>query len=63
MDNQSKENNRKELDTIINRMITHFRYRAKIDKATGTSQETIDEIEENIKFLEDLRDGKNKFGK
>ena len=52
-----KQQDKQEFDRIIERMIRHFNYRLKIDQATGTAQRTLDETRENIKFLEDLRDG------
>jgi hypothetical protein len=48
---------------IIERMIRQYKYRLKIDQATGTAQEVIDEYEENIKYLESLRDEKTGFTK
>ena len=49
--------------SIIERMIRQYKYRLKIDRATGTAQEVIDEYEENIKYLESLRDEKTGFTK
>lgn len=61
IDSENKFKNKqdkKEFDRIIDRMIRHYQYRLKIDKATGTDEKTIEEMEENVQFLEKLRDGK-----
>ena len=53
-----KQQDKKEFDRIIDRMIRQYQYRLEIDRATGTDEKTIEEMEENIRFLEKLRDGK-----
>lgn len=53
-----KQQDRKELDRIIGRMIRNYEYRLKLDQATGVCQKLLNEYKENIKFLEDLRDNK-----
>ena len=53
-----KQQDRKEFNSIIERMIRHYKYTLKIDEATGTDEKTIEEYKENIQLLEDLRDGK-----
>ena len=56
--NFKKQQDKKEFDRIIERMIRHYQYRLKIDENTGTSEKTIEEYKECIQLLEDLRDGK-----
>ena len=53
-----KKQDKKEFDRIIDRMIRHFQYRLKIDEATDTDEQTIEEMKENIQLLKDLRDDK-----
>ena len=53
-----KKQDKKEFNRIIDRMIRQYKYRLQIDEATGTDEKTINEYKENIRFLEDLRDGK-----
>ena len=53
-----KQQNIKECERIIERMIRHYEYRLKLDQSTGVSQRLLEEYRENIKFLEDLHDGK-----
>ena len=53
-----KQQDKKEFDRIIERMIRHYQCKMQVDKANGVNLKVINEYEENIKFLEDLRDGK-----
>ena len=47
-----------EQERLIAGMIRDYEYRLRVDKTTGSSEETIEEDKKKIKFLEDLRDGK-----
>ncbi len=58
-----KQQDMKEFNSIIERMIRHYKYTLKIDEATGTGEKTLEEYRENIEFLEDLRDGKFELSK
>lgn len=50
-----KKQDKKEFDSIINRMIRHYQYQIKINENLPVD---VEDYKENVKFLEDLRDGK-----
>lgn len=58
-----KKQDKQEFDRIIDRMIRHYQFTIKIEQSTGVSQRLLNEHRENIKFLEDLRDGKIELNK
>lgn len=43
---------------IIERMIKHYKYQIKINENIPAMQTIVEEDKENVRFLEDLRDGK-----
>ena len=55
-----KKQDKKEFDAIINRMIRHYQYQIKINENLPVD---VDDYKENVKFLEDLRDGKIEISK
>lgn len=50
-----KKQDKKEFDSIINRIIRHYQYQIKINENLPVD---VEDYKENVKFLEDLRDGK-----
>ena len=53
-----KQQDKKDLDRIIDRMIRHYKFNLAIEKATGGSEEKIKQYKGDIRLLEDLRNGK-----
>ncbi len=53
-----KKQDKKEFDRIIDRMIRHYQYQIKINENIPALSEIVAGHRENVKFLEDLRDGK-----
>ena len=59
-DDIKKKQDKKEFDAIINRMIRYYKYQIKINENLPVD---VDDYKENVKFLEDLRDGKIEISK